>query len=88
MMTIPELPPRQTIASLNKNMKHILALVLFCVATTPDFAAAAPKPLKVFILAGQANVSTIDFLGGGRLFILPGLNLAETILELTEKPGP
>jgi hypothetical protein len=45
-------------------------------------------PLKVFILAGQsnmdgqANVSTIDFLGEGRFFILVGKSFAETMLEL------
>ena len=75
-------------------MKHILALAVFCVATAPTLAVAAPKPLKVFILAGQSNmdgqveVSTIDFLGGGRLFILPGLNFAETMLELIKKQEP
>lgn len=75
-------------------MKHILALVVFCVATAPTLAVAAPKPLKVFILAwqsniaGQANVSTIDFLGEGRLFILPGLNFAESMWELTENQEP
>jgi hypothetical protein len=74
-------------------MKHILALAVFCVATTLTLAVAAPKPLKVFTLAGQSSmdgqvdVSTINFLGEGWIFILPGLNLAETILELTEKPG-
>ena len=49
-------------------MKHILALVLFCVATTPPLAAVSPKPLKVFIL--------------------PGLNFAETMLEPMKKEGP
>jgi hypothetical protein len=48
----------------------LLALaVLLLVQLAPLHAGAAPKPLKVFILAGQSNmdgqahVSTIDFLG-------------------------
>jgi len=51
-------------------------------------AAGGPKPLKVFILAGQsnmdgqANVSTIDFLGEGRFFILLGKAMAEAMQEL------
>lgn len=69
MRMIPELRLRQTAPSLTGNMKRILALIPFCAATTPTFEAAAPQPLKVFILDGQsnmdgqANVSRIDFLG-------------------------
>ncbi len=48
-------------------MKCIVVILVFCAAAGPF--AAASKPVKVFILAGQsnmdgqANVSTIDFLG-------------------------
>ena len=48
-------------------MRHLLTLIALC--SLASSATAAPKPVKVFILAGQsnmdgqANVSTIDFLG-------------------------
>jgi len=47
----------------------LAAAALLLAQLAPLYAEAAPKPLKVFILAGQsnmdgqANVSTIDFLG-------------------------
>ncbi len=63
-------------------MKHILALVVSCVATTPPLAGQAN-------MDGQANVSTIDFLGEGRFFLLLGKSFAETMIldATTGDPG-
>jgi len=52
-----------------KTPLQLTLAALLLVQLAPRHADAAPKPLKVFILAGQsnmdgqANVSTIDFLG-------------------------